>query len=90
MHLEVTSPVTFIRVVGNGLHPTDYERIDDWVKRIQCWLQKDIQEIHFYMHQPDELYTPQLTQYLINQLNKTVGLTLEPPKLIETMGDLFG
>lgn len=89
-HMEVTAPVTFIRFVGNGLHATDYERIDDWVERIRGWLQKDIREIHFYMHQPDELYTPQLTDYLVKQLNKTCGLTLQAPKLIETTGDLFG
>ncbi len=89
-HMEVTSPATFIRFVGNGLHTTDYERIDDWIKRIKSWLQKDIREIHFYMHQPDELYTPQLTDYLIRELNKTCGLSLEAPKLIETTGDLFG
>ncbi len=89
VHTEVTSPVTFIRFVGNGLHPTDYERIDDWVKRIKSWLQKDIKEIHFYMHQPDELYTPQLTDYLVRELNKHCGLSLQAPKLIETTGDLF-
>lgn len=88
--MEVTSPITFIRFVGNGLHSTDYERIDDWVKRIKSWLEKDIQEIHFYMHQPDELYTPQLTDYLVKELNKQCGLSLAPPKVIETTGDLFG
>ena len=90
MHMEVTSPITFIRFVGNGLHPTDYERVDDWVKRIKSWLEKDIREIHFYMHQPDELYTPQLTDYLVRELNKQCGLSLAAPKLIETTGDLFG
>jgi uncharacterized protein YecE (DUF72 family) len=89
-HMEVSSPVTFIRFVGNGLHPTDYERIDDWVKRIKSWLEKDIREIHFYMHQPDELYTPQLTDYLVRELNKQCGLSLEVPRLIERTGDLFG
>ncbi|WP_341902316.1 DUF72 domain-containing protein [Fluviicola taffensis] len=89
-HMEVTSPVTFIRFVGNGLHTSDYERIDDWVKRMKSWLQKDIREIHFYMHQPDELYTPQLTDYLIRELNKHCGLSLTPPKLIGQTGDLFG
>lgn len=89
-HMEVTSPNTFIRFVGNGLHPTDYERIDDWVKRIKSWLEKDIKEIHFYMHQPDELYTPQLTDYLVKELNKQCNLSLTPPKLIESTGDLFG
>ncbi|HTA28034.1 MAG TPA: DUF72 domain-containing protein, partial [Bacteroidia bacterium] len=29
-HMEMTIPKTFIRYVGNSLHPTDYVRIDEW------------------------------------------------------------
>lgn len=89
-HMEVTAPVTFIRFVGNGLHPTDYERIDDWVKRIGSWLEKDIREIHFYLHQPGGLYVPHLMDYLVKELNQKYELKLTAPRLIETTGDLFG
>lgn len=88
-HMEVTSPVTFIRFVGNALHPTDYERIDEWVQRIKTWLNKGLKAIHIYMHQPDGIYTPELTKYLVEQLNKHCDLKLEAPNFIEKTGTLF-
>lgn len=87
-HMEITSPYTMVRFVGNGAHPTDYKRLDEWADRIHSWLEKDIREIHFYMHQPDELYTPRVLAYFIERLNKVAGLSLEPPKFIEA-GGLF-
>lgn len=89
LHMEITSPVVFIRFAGNGLHPTDYARIDEWVTRIESWLKKDLKAIHFYMHQPDEFYTLQLVKYLIEQLNLKCGLDLKVPNLMEQTGSLF-
>ena len=34
-HMHLPIPKAFIRYVGNSLHPTDYTRIDDWVKRVK-------------------------------------------------------
>lgn len=88
-HMEVTSPVVLVRFVGNALHPTDYPRIDAWVERIGVWMQKGLKAIHFYVHQPGELYTPELTAYLVERLNTTYGLQLEGPKFIAETGKLF-
>ncbi len=35
--MYLSTPEAFIRFVGNSLHPTDYTRVDEWVKRIQQW-----------------------------------------------------
>ncbi|HYK57220.1 MAG TPA: DUF72 domain-containing protein, partial [Flavisolibacter sp.] len=83
-------PKTFIRYVGNSLHPTDYTRIDAWVKRIQYWLDKGLQELYFFMHMHDEAFSPELTVYLADQLNKTCDLHLQIPQFIdEEQGRLF-
>ena len=34
LHQCLTNETAMIRFVGNGLHPTDYKRIDDWVKKL--------------------------------------------------------
>ncbi len=88
-HMEVTSPVTLIRFVGNGLHPTDYKRIDEWVKRISLWMNSGLKAIHFYVHQPGEIHTPELTEYLVEQLNEKCNLKLEAPHFIAQTGTLF-
>jgi uncharacterized protein YecE (DUF72 family) len=87
-HMFLTRPAAFIRYVGNSLHPTDYQRIDDWVDRIQYWLDNGLKELYFFMHMHDETYSPELTGYLVDQLNATCGLTLQKPKFI-TPATLF-
>ena len=82
LHTRLTTPKAFIRYVGNGLHPTDYKRIDDWVERIATWLDSGLQTLYFFIHQHDELYSPELSKYMIDKLNKRCNLQLSPPKLL--------
>ena len=81
-HMYLTLPKTFIRYVGNSLHKTDYSRIDDWVKRIKTWLDNGLKELYFFMHMHDEAYSPELTVYLVDKLNKACGLELQKPKFL--------
>jgi len=80
MHLTVTK--AFIRYVGNSLHETDYTRIDDWVNRIQYWLENGLTELYFFMHMHDEAFSPELTVYLVDQLNKVCKLNLQGPQFL--------
>ena len=41
-HMQLTIPKAFIRYVGNSLHPTDYTRIDEWIARIQYWIDQGL------------------------------------------------
>ncbi|MBS3914296.1 MAG: DUF72 domain-containing protein [Bacteroidetes bacterium] len=85
VHMRLTIPQAFIRFVGNGLHPTDYTRIDAWVLRIQKWLDQGLQKLYFFMHQHDELYSPELVKYFIDTLNSTCGLKVQPPQIMEPL-----
>jgi uncharacterized protein YecE (DUF72 family) len=76
VHMRLTTPEAFIRFVGNGLHPTDYTRIDDWVQRMKQWMEQDINRIWFFMHQHEELHSPELCRYLICEMNKYCGTTI--------------
>lgn len=88
VHMRLTTPEAFIRFVGNGLHPTDYARIDDWVQRIKQWIDQGIEKVYFFMHQHEELHSPELCKYLIGQLNRHCGTAIPVPQFIET-GGLF-
>ncbi|HNP24939.1 MAG TPA: DUF72 domain-containing protein [Panacibacter sp.] len=83
-HMQLTIPKAFIRYVGNSLHPSDYSRTDAWVNRMQHWLDKGLQELYFFMHMHDETYSPELTVYLVDQLNASCGLNLIKPRFIES------
>jgi uncharacterized protein YecE (DUF72 family) len=82
-HMHLAVPKTFIRYVGNSLHPTDYTRIDDWVERISHWLKNGLEELYFFMHMHDEALSPELTVYLVDKLNKTCKLNLQKPIFTE-------
>jgi uncharacterized protein YecE (DUF72 family) len=87
-HMHLTMPKTFIRYVGNSLHPTDFTRIDEWVARVKYWLSKGMEELYFFMHMHDEATSPELTVYLVDKLNAACGLQLTKPSFIDK-GTLF-
>jgi uncharacterized protein YecE (DUF72 family) len=82
-HMELTIPKTFIRYVGNSLHPTDYVRIDKWVERIKHWLDHGLEELYFFMHMHNEALSPELTVYLVDKLNEIDNLHLKKPQFIQ-------
>lgn len=87
-HMHVTIPKTFIRYVGNSLHPTDYTRIDEWVQRIDNWLDAGMKEVYFFMHMHDEAFSPELSLYLAEKLNSG-GLHLQVPQFVGEQKQLF-
>lgn len=87
-HMRLTIPKTFIRYVGNSLHPTDYTRTDSWIERMKLWLDKGLEELYFFMHMHDEAYSPELTVYLVDKINAACGLNLQKPKFVDK-GKLF-
>ncbi len=90
-HMELTTPKAFIRFVGNSLHPTDYARIDEWISRLQTWMDKGLTHLYFYMHQHEELHSPELIKYTIMEMNKRCGLNIPVPVYLyeQTENTLF-
>ena len=82
LHQRLTIPKAFVRFNGYGLHPSDYQRMDDWIQRIKEWQQAGIEEVHWYAHQQDETDTPVTCDYFIENLNKACGLTIKRPDFI--------
>lgn len=87
-HMHLSTPECFIRFVGNGLHPTDYQRIDDWVKRLKKWMAAGLEKCFFFMHQHDELHSPELIRYFVEQMNKHCKTQIKLPVLYDS-GTLF-
>jgi uncharacterized protein YecE (DUF72 family) len=83
VHMELPTPHAFIRFVGNSLHTTDYARVDEWIVRIKQWQQMGLQSVWFFMHQHDERYSPELADYVIDELNKALGLNMMRPQFLD-------
>jgi len=89
VHMELTTNEAFIRFVGNGLHETDYSRIDEWVDRLVTWTNNGLKTCYFFLHQHDEKDTPILADYTILKINEKLGLSLPRPKIILHQKKLF-
>jgi uncharacterized protein YecE (DUF72 family) len=85
-HMHLTIPECFIRFVGNGLHPTDYTRIDEWVQRIKQWMAQGLETCYFFMHQHEELHSPELIKYFIQEMNKHCGTCIPLPVIYSEEG----
>jgi len=89
VHMTLPTPHAFIRFVGNSLHRTDYKRVDDWVNRIKQWQGMGLQSVWFFMHQHDERYSPELADYVSEQLSDKLGLDLPRPQFLDRDKGLF-
>jgi uncharacterized protein YecE (DUF72 family) len=78
MHMRLTNNEAFIRYVGAN-HESDYQRLDDWVIRLQEWVDLGLRNIHFFVHQNLEVESPLLAAYFIKKLNSTLGTSLKIP-----------
>ncbi len=76
LHMRLTAPRTMVRFVGNGLHPTDYSRIDEWVDRLGGW---SLPEVYFFTHEPDNLQAPELAHYLAARVQQDTNAITRGP-----------
>lgn len=91
LHQRLTSiqGTVVIRFVANGLHATDYQRLDAWIERLAEWVERGIKSVYFFLHQPDESRNVELATYMIEGLNRRIGLNLRPPEPIPRQQELF-
>ncbi len=81
LHLRLTTDTVLIRFVGNNLHPTDFERIDEWVSRIKTWLENGLSSVYFFTHEPGNILAPELALYLFDQIKKHCDVETRGPDL---------
>jgi uncharacterized protein YecE (DUF72 family) len=81
VHQRLTTPQAFIRFNGYGLHPSDFQRLDDWARRITDWLRQGLQTVYFFGHQQNELHTPRICVYFLRKLKELSGLDIVVPEI---------
>lgn len=75
-HASVPNARAMIRFIGNDLHPTDVTRLETWIERLANWISLGMQEIEFFVHEPNDVHAPDLSARLIHSLNARAGLKL--------------
>lgn len=81
IHQRLTTKKAFIRFLANDLHPTDYKRIDDWVKQLAIWIDNGLEEVGFFFHTPTNALMPDLVAYFAKEMAKQTGIKVIPPKI---------
>lgn len=87
LHQQLTNKIAMIRFVGNGLHPTDYSRIDEWIIKLKAWFAKGLSEVYFFTHEPDNILSPEIAQYMVKKaLAIMPEVTTRGPEFIKEEG----
>lgn len=82
LHMRLTTPSVFVRYTGAN-HESDYTRLDDWVDRLEKWVDLGLKEIDFFVHQNMEKESPLLAAYFIEKMNKRLNLDLRIPARLD-------
>ena len=83
LHMRITSPWVLLRFVGNGLVPSDYSRIDEWVLRWQQWFDQGLEELYCFGHEPDNILAPELVSYISKKAVNLQQLDSRGPKFYQ-------
>lgn len=79
LHMRLSSRKLLVRFNGHNLHPTDYTRLDAWALQLQAWLEGGLEEVFFFMHQPEQGLGADLARYFIQKLNQQTGMSIPQP-----------
>lgn len=82
LHMRLTTPTAFIRYVGANAE-SDYQRLDDWLKRLTKWKKEGLQNVYFFVHQNIEKASPLLSAHFIEKMNKAWKTNLHIPEMAD-------
>ena len=83
LHQCLTTRTAFIRFDGHDLHPSDFNRLDDWAQRSAAWIELGLESFYFFVHTPQKHLNPYLTDYFIERLNALAKVGIKRPTLLK-------
>lgn len=76
LHTSLPTRKVMVRFIGNDLHASDYERIDEWALRLKSWFHLGLEDVQFFIHEPDDIHAPDLVAHFIDRLNAELEIAL--------------
>ncbi len=86
LHSSLPSSRAIVRFIGNGLDQFDEPRLDEWSSRLRSWMHMGLEQVEFFVHEPEDILVPDVAGRLIDRLNHAgaVGLTRWQPTDVES------
>lgn len=80
LHMELTAPITFVRLALNDLDPSDFERVEAWADRLADWFERGLERAYLFVHQPDEPNNAELARHALRTFNLRTHAGLPVPR----------
>ena len=81
LHMALSTPYTLVRFNGYGLHPSDYERTQAWVMRLNSWARQGMHSFYFFQHQHHPPNSLDMVTYMAREWNAGHPSQLTGPRL---------
>lgn len=81
LHMRLTTPTAFIRFNATSAK-IDERRINDWLQRLEEWIEKGLKRVYFFVHETQEEDEKLLSTYLIKKMNQRLKTDLQIPKTL--------
>jgi uncharacterized protein YecE (DUF72 family) len=89
LHTSISADFSLLRFVGSRLHSSDFTRAKAWTERFISWRDQGLRELYLFIHQPDDITVPELTEIFLEELRAQGGWNLRTAKLATTQLDLL-
>ncbi|MGB3469019.1 MAG: DUF72 domain-containing protein [Cyclobacteriaceae bacterium] len=83
VHMQLSTNHAFVRFVGCD-HPVDFERLNDWSRRLIKWKNSGLESFNLFVHQNQEIEAPQLSKHFIRQINRESDINHPEPHTKES------
>ncbi|MEL7021256.1 MAG: DUF72 domain-containing protein [Bacteroidota bacterium] len=83
LHNRLTTNTAMLRWNGHGLVDSDYERMDDWLERIDTWFSQNLQSVYIFTHEPDNVLAPDMTDYVVRRAQKRLQAQTRGPEFYD-------
>lgn len=87
LHSSISSDFTMVRLIGNGLHPSDFSRAEVWIKRIENWRKSGLKRVFLFIHQPEDILAPKMTEFLLQTIKAKTNWRLDRPLKVDVAAE---
>jgi len=83
LHLHLTAPFSMVRFVGNNLHSSDFQRLEEWACLLKRWQAQGLKSMYFFTHEPDSMAAAKAAAWFSFKFESEANIITRGPNLLE-------